>query len=272
MAQAADTYSGPVAELLRLGAPPTFIETEAWLDYAAMGIGERHIPDLIALATDPDLNWADGDDPRVWGPLHAWRALAQLRAAEAVRPLVQLVATGPDDDWIMQDLPQVFARMGPDALPPLKKMLANPSRTDGERETVSEGISRLGQRHPEVRAECKAAVRDRLADFARQSDDLNAFLICALMDLGAREDIDLIRRVYKAGAVEESLPGDIEDVEIALGLRSARETVRAPFDLSVGSGARQRALAPERAERKIGRNEPCPCGSGKKYKRCCGAT
>ena len=26
-----------------------------------------------------------------------------------------------------------------------------------------------------------------------------------------------------------------------------------------------------RAEPKIGRNEPCPCGSGKKYKRCCGA-
>ena len=23
--------------------------------------------------------------------------------------------------------------------------------------------------------------------------------------------------------------------------------------------------------KKIGRNEPCPCGSGKKYKHCCGA-
>ena len=23
-------------------------------------------------------------------------------------------------------------------------------------------------------------------------------------------------------------------------------------------------------ERKVGRNEPCPCGSGKKYKYCCG--
>ncbi|WP_444814782.1 SEC-C metal-binding domain-containing protein [Variovorax flavidus] len=22
---------------------------------------------------------------------------------------------------------------------------------------------------------------------------------------------------------------------------------------------------------KVGRNEPCPCGSGVKYKRCCGA-
>lgn len=27
---------------------------------------------------------------------------------------------------------------------------------------------------------------------------------------------------------------------------------------------------PQEAEKKIGRNEPCPCGSGKKYKKCCG--
>jgi len=25
-----------------------------------------------------------------------------------------------------------------------------------------------------------------------------------------------------------------------------------------------------REEPKIGRNDPCPCGSGKKYKKCCG--
>ena len=23
-------------------------------------------------------------------------------------------------------------------------------------------------------------------------------------------------------------------------------------------------------EHKVGRNDPCPCGSGKKYKKCCG--
>ena len=27
---------------------------------------------------------------------------------------------------------------------------------------------------------------------------------------------------------------------------------------------------PEKAEKKVGRNEPCPCGSGIKYKKCCG--
>ncbi|MCB2193350.1 MAG: SEC-C domain-containing protein, partial [Deltaproteobacteria bacterium] len=33
------------------------------------------------------------------------------------------------------------------------------------------------------------------------------------------------------------------------------------------------AAQPETAQRegkKVGRNDPCPCGSGKKYKKCCG--
>jgi preprotein translocase subunit SecA len=37
------------------------------------------------------------------------------------------------------------------------------------------------------------------------------------------------------------------------------------------ASATDAALAPfVRADRKVGRNEPCPCGSGKKYKHCHG--
>jgi hypothetical protein len=32
---------------------------------------------------------------------------------------------------------------------------------------------------------------------------------------------------------------------------------------------READIQPVRTEPKIGRNEPCPCGSGKKYKKCC---
>ena len=32
----------------------------------------------------------------------------------------------------------------------------------------------------------------------------------------------------------------------------------------------QKASGTIRKEKKIGRNDPCPCGSGKKYKHCCG--
>ena len=29
-------------------------------------------------------------------------------------------------------------------------------------------------------------------------------------------------------------------------------------------------IVPVRKEKKVNRNDPCPCGSGKKYKKCCG--
>ncbi|MBN1396138.1 MAG: SEC-C domain-containing protein [Pirellulales bacterium] len=31
-------------------------------------------------------------------------------------------------------------------------------------------------------------------------------------------------------------------------------------------------FAPEKKKQRTGRNAPCPCGSGRKYKRCCGAS
>jgi preprotein translocase subunit SecA len=37
-------------------------------------------------------------------------------------------------------------------------------------------------------------------------------------------------------------------------------------------GGAEGASAPKavRKDKKVGRNDPCPCGSGKKYKKCCG--
>ena len=34
--------------------------------------------------------------------------------------------------------------------------------------------------------------------------------------------------------------------------------------------AKKKKPQPIRAQPSVGRNEPCPCGSGKKYKKCCG--
>ena len=40
---------------------------------------------------------------------------------------------------------------------------------------------------------------------------------------------------------------------------------------SGGSESAPAKKAPVKADKKVGRNDPCPCGSGKKYKACCGA-
>jgi preprotein translocase subunit SecA len=37
-----------------------------------------------------------------------------------------------------------------------------------------------------------------------------------------------------------------------------------------GEGDRRGKQQPIRVEEKVGRNDPCPCGSGKKYKNCHG--
>ncbi|MFT3869587.1 MAG: YchJ family metal-binding protein [Nibricoccus sp.] len=57
---------------------------------------------------------------------------------------------------------------------------------------------------------------------------------------------------------------DHDHVEAALFTREDGRWVYSGFIQPKGNTVR-------REEPKIGRNDPCPCGSGKKYKKCCGA-
>jgi preprotein translocase subunit SecA len=55
--------------------------------------------------------------------------------------------------------------------------------------------------------------------------------------------------------------------------RQQRERELAEAKLASAAGAVEIERKPiQRAEDKIGRNAPCPCGSGKKHKKCCGQT
>jgi preprotein translocase subunit SecA len=58
----------------------------------------------------------------------------------------------------------------------------------------------------------------------------------------------------------------VHENAVNLGFAAAEES-----DIQKASRERSEKLQPVRVEQKVGRNEPCPCGSGKKYKKCCGA-
>ena len=49
-----------------------------------------------------------------------------------------------------------------------------------------------------------------------------------------------------------------------------RTQVAQPMVASHGGSGAPAAKAPVKSDKKVGRNDPCPCGSGKKYKNCCG--
>jgi len=60
----------------------------------------------------------------------------------------------------------------------------------------------------------------------------------------------------------------VDDLEEAFLRKKKRELQQARM---AGSGDAAPVQQVKRTSDKVGRNDPCPCGSGKKYKKCCGA-
>ncbi len=71
-------------------------------------------------------------------------------------------------------------------------------------------------------------------------------------------------------AIREETARVMLTVEIRSESEPKREQVMNPTATSSDGTAKKRPVRKSTAQ-KVGRNDPCPCGSGKKYKKCCGA-
>ena len=85
--------------------------------------------------------------------------------------------------------------------------------------------------------------RDPLVEYKREGFDL-----FQEMERGLKEDY--VTYIYR-----------IENVMV-------REEEMQQLSYSGGEEPNQRPKSPRKADGKVGRNDPCPCGSGKKYKKC----
>ncbi|WP_315720249.1 MULTISPECIES: UPF0149 family protein [unclassified Bradyrhizobium] len=111
-----------------------------------------------------------------------------------------------------------------------------------------------------------AAVDLRGARFAayRQVDgDVGeaALRLMVAIELALDEDGDRVANPE----LDRAAPADIRDAVLTLN-RHRRSGATVP-----GAPAFTEQPNPFASFGKIGRNDPCPCGSGRKYKRCCGA-
>ncbi|MGB9616198.1 MAG: preprotein translocase subunit SecA [Desulfomonilaceae bacterium] len=93
--------------------------------------------------------------------------------------------------------------------------------------------------------------RDPLKEYQKEGYEL-------FLDMSARIKEESVRNLFLVRIARE------EDVE-QFAPKSDQEIV-----LSHGDGGDGRGSTVRRQSEKIGRNAPCPCGSGKKYKKCCG--
>jgi uncharacterized protein len=100
-------------------------------------------------------------------------------------------------------------------------------------------------------------------DPSSRDDEQGAALILAAAILGG--DLELVG--------EEDADGNVitdPSKQMAAALEHLPDCVQDTYDYFLGqrAGLIPKPTAPKAAP-KIGRNDPCPCGSGKKYKKCC---
>jgi len=267
-----------------------------WPDYpATYGLTLDHVPDLIRMLQDVGLNWANSDSVEVWSPVHAWRALGQLRDEAAIPALIATFSRIDEEDseWPQDEYPEVMALIGPAAIPALQAYMADEGNGLWSRSAAGDALAKIAEAHPQSRDDCVAILADQLSRHERQDPSQNGLLISVLTDLQAVEAAPVMEAAFAAGSVDVSVQGDWEEVQIELGLLDERLTSRPEYGwlpeemIPLAQELRESPLAqmlantaaqpespprvqPEPQGKKVGRNEPCLCGSGLKYKKCHG--
>jgi preprotein translocase, SecA subunit len=99
------------------------------------------------------------------------------------------------------------------------------------------------------------AQKDPLKEYQREGFDLFADLISRIKE-------ESLKRLFHVKVQREEEGAEMK--ERAVAPRPARVTLSRGDIKSAGKTTQKREGV------KIGRNDPCPCGSGKKYKKCCG--
>lgn len=258
------TYPPPLDRLLGLGN--LFTRGRQWRDYLRMGMSPGHVPDLLRMACDMELNHGDQDDPRVYAPLHAWRALGQLAPAGAAAPLTDLLVRLPDDDFANEDLPEVLGMIGAPAVEPVAAVLANPAVRERTRISAASALKEVARRHPELRDRCVELLTRQLERWTEQTEGLNGFLIHDLVELRAVEAAPLMESAFAGDRVDVIIRGDWEDVQVHLGLLAERTAPRKrlnvlerlgllpqPAAASPSAGAAARQKRREDSRRKVQR-------------------
>jgi hypothetical protein len=259
-------------------------------------------PHLLAVLQDA----ADGGElsDRVrWILFFGLFLMAQVRETRAFRPLCILAADakridGVLGDAITEDLSGMFVRLYDGDAAPLRMVIENPDADQFVRNAGIEALAILTASGRIDRSETGRYLRTLYTTLRPQDGNFvwvgwqqavallgYEDLVPLVEDIFARGlidetimDVDHFRRDFRKAREAENplesfpltsaLPDHLDDIEAYLSEwdffrpKPAPGSLAASMPLSV-------ATTIHNPYRGIGRNDPCPCGSGKKFKKCC---
>lgn len=233
---------------------------------AILAEGAPIAPALRALLDDEELLAEDARGGG-WAPIHAMQLLAELRDEESVPLLVAILADSDPEEEAWTAALDALATLDGAVLEPCLQVYAE---SDDDPDLQRSVVAVL----------CELSVKDErvfaiLAErFVRCDNDL-LMATTALAQYGDPRALPLLTEMLDAADSNEELSLDIEELdEIAAAIAGFGGTLTPAQEALLADARKQgqsrslKARTPVRAVARPGRNEPCWCGSGNKYKRC----
>ena len=181
----------------------------------------------------------------------------------------------------------------------LKQFLLQPGIDEYSKTAVSSALCQIVLHCPERKKEILTIYSKVFTAFAQATDEDNlidsdflGLAICDVLDCNLHELLPIIKILYDKRYVDVSICGEYKQIVNEFGKDrrfNHKKNLYNIFELydhvlSTWAGYSEYKngfnkndkdyfnppiILPPAVSEKIGRNDPCPCGSGKKYKKCC---
>jgi tetratricopeptide (TPR) repeat protein len=260
-----------------------------------------------------DDNYWEAEDNRQLMPLHAVKLLGMLADPRALPQLVNalILACKVGDYLIMKDLPTVFGRIGPPAIPLLEEFI-HAHKGDNKfwypRSTAADGLLAIALHNPHEQERILTFLHELFSE--EDDEEFLGFAAKSLLNFSDPSSIPVLEKAFNRGIIDDYIirrddllkkrvkplgmyNNDLlhfYDAEQVAERRSWREKEREiEYEkerhaaqkleqreksiavelkrLEIANTLNERNVLP--LSRKVGRNDPCPCGSGNKFKKCC---
>ncbi|MFC5284696.1 DUF1186 domain-containing protein [Pedobacter alpinus] len=259
------------------------------------------IEDLESLLKDAEFRFGHfyslKDNKFLDFPLHAIFLLMELKSESSLPKILNFLKGDEEflDFWlgdhITETLWQCLYKLAFNNTKALAAVLIDDNYYTFIKSTVSEALCQMALHNQHKQDEisdiyCATLNYYNASNFDEELIDKNylGMLIGDVIDTNQKQLLPIIKELYEKDFVDTMVNGDFNYLKKAfdnLNVNYHKMDINNIFEIyenttyNLGSNYYENefqdwgSLEPIKADPKIGRNEPCPCGSGKKYKKCC---
>lgn len=233
--------------------------------------------------------------------IHAVFLLGELKAYEALESILDTFRQGKTyiEFWYGDFVTNAFwlplYQLTETNLDTLQNFMLTPGVYTYTKSEVSTAVMQYYYNHPEKRNDVLSWFDRVLNEFLNTQkenlidSELIGLMVCEILEANFKELIPVIEKLFEKGYVAQGVCGTLNEVKQDFGKhdieywKKSKKSIFEMYDYIVKHWYSYNKEEKDKAfnswsrneetyireEPKIGRNDPCPCGSGKKYKKCC---